>query len=176
MGQTVLLMIDVQQAMFMYDEKLYREQEIIAHLQQLLAKARAAGTPVIFVQHTEETDEDFREHSTGWAIADVVRPLPHERIVRKSSWDSFYQTELGEVLQRLGADQLVIAGMQTEFCLDTTCRSAYSLGYQNNVLVSDAHSTFDSKVLSGEQIVAHHNAMLGNRFVRLLATADVHFS
>ncbi|MBE0341825.1 isochorismatase family protein, partial [Paenibacillus sp. 28ISP30-2] len=69
----------------------------------------------------------------------------------------------------------IIAGMQTEFCLDTTCRNAYSLGYQNNVLVLDAHSTFNSKVLSGEQIVAHHNEMLGNRFVRLLATEDVHF-
>ncbi|MGS5018895.1 cysteine hydrolase family protein [Paenibacillus sp. JJ1683] len=176
MRQTVLLLIDVQQAMFMYDEKLYREQEVMAHLQQLLTEARASGTPVIFVQHTDEADEDFRENSLGWAIADVVRPLPQERIVRKSSWDSFYQTELRDVLQGLGASQLIIAGMQTEFCLDTTCRSAYSLGYQNNVLVSDAHSTFDSKVLCGEQIVAHHNAVLGNRFARLLTTADVHFS
>ncbi|TKH44118.1 cysteine hydrolase [Paenibacillus terrae] len=175
MGQNVLLMIDVQQTMFMYDEKLYREQEVVEHLQQLLTKARAAGTPVIFIQHTSETDEDFQENSIGWAIADVVRPLPHERIVRKTSWDSFYQTELGDVLKELGADRLIIAGMQTEFCLDTTCRNAYSLGYQNNVLVSDAHSTFNSKVLSGEQIVAHHNEMLGNRFVRLLATEDVHF-
>lgn len=175
MGQSVLLMIDVQQAMFMYDEKLYREQEVVEHLQQLLTKARAAGTPVIFIQHTSETDEDFQENSIGWAIADVVLPLPHERIVRKTSWDSFYQTELGDVLKELGADRLIIAGMQTEFCLDTTCRNAYSLGYQNNVLVSDAHSTFNSKVLSGEQIVAHHNEMLGNRFVRLLATEDVHF-
>lgn len=41
MGQTVLLIIDVQQAMFMYDEKLYREQEVVANLQQLLAKARS---------------------------------------------------------------------------------------------------------------------------------------
>ncbi|ALP35715.1 amidase [Paenibacillus sp. IHB B 3084] len=175
MGQNVLLIIDVQQAMFMYDEKLYREQEVVEHLQQLLTRARAAGTPVIFVQHTDEADEDFRENSVGWAIADVVRPLPHERIVRKTSWDSFYQTELGDVLKELEADRLIIAGMQTEFCLDTTCRNAYSLGYQNNVLVLDAHSTFNSKVLSGEQIVAHHNEMLGNRFVRLLATEDVHF-
>jgi nicotinamidase-related amidase len=176
MEQNVLLIIDAQQAMFMYDEKLYREQEVVSHLQQLLTKARAAGTPVIYVQHTSETDEDFRENSTGWAIADVVRPLPHERIVRKTTWDSFYQTGLENVLKELGANQLTITGMQTEFCLDTTCRSAYSLGYQNNVLVSDAHSTFNSKVLSGEQIVAHHNATLGNRFVRLLATEDVYFS
>ncbi|KJD43841.1 cysteine hydrolase family protein [Paenibacillus terrae] len=175
MGQNVLLMIDVQQAMFMYEEKLYREQEVVEHLQQLLTKARAAGTPVIFIQHTSETDEDFRENSIGWAIADTVSPLPHERIVRKTSWDSFYQTELDDVLKELGADRLIIAGMQTEFCLDTTCRNAYSLGYQNNVLVSDAHSTFDSKVLSSEQIVAHHNGMLGNRFARLLATEEVHF-
>ncbi|MCC3382021.1 cysteine hydrolase family protein [Paenibacillus farraposensis] len=176
MGQNVLLMIDVQQAMFMYDEKLYREQEVVANLQQILAKARAAGTPVIFVQHTDETDEDYRENSAGWAISGVVHPLPHERVVRKTSWDSFYQIELLHVFEEIGADQLVIAGMQTEFCLDTTCRSAYGLGYQNHVLVSDAHSTFDNKVLSGEQIVAHHNAVLGNRFVRLLAAADVHFA
>ncbi|MEK1832395.1 hypothetical protein AAAC51_36335 [Priestia megaterium] len=57
--------------------------------------------------------------------------------------------------------------MQTEFCLDTTCRRAYSLGYKENILVKDAHSTFDTAVLSASKIVEHHNNMLGQiRYIK----------
>ncbi|MNI99921.1 Streptothricin hydrolase [compost metagenome] len=81
---------------------------------------------------------------------------------------------LHEELQRLGITDLVICGMQTEFCLDTTCRRAYSMGYKN-VLVQDAHSTLDSRNLTAEEIVKHHNGVIGGRFAKLLPAEAVTF-
>ncbi|MCJ7989403.1 isochorismatase family protein [Priestia sp. OVS21] len=95
--------------------------------------------------------------------------------MQKSSWDAFYQTTLYKKLQELEIGKLVIAGMQTEFCLDTTCRRAYSLVYKENILVKDAHSTFDTAVLSASKIVEHHNNMLGGRFVTLEEVNEIIF-
>ena len=63
--------------------------------------------------------------------------------------------------------------MQTEYCVDTSCRAAADLGYKV-VLVRDGHSTFDNGVLTAEKIVAHHNRTLGGGgFVELKDAAGV---
>ena len=79
--------------------------------------------------------------------------------MQKTQRDSFYNTNLKEILDGLGIKKLIVAGMQTEFCVDTTCRIAYSSGYELT-LVKDAHTTFDSPVLPAEQIISHHNGVL----------------
>jgi nicotinamidase-related amidase len=67
----------------------------------------------------------------------------------------------------------VIAGMQTEFCVDSACRAAAALGYRV-VLASDAHTSFDTSVLSATQIVAHHNLTLRG-FGEVAATDEIRF-
>jgi len=80
---------------------------------------------------------------------------------------------LGRELDIRGIKKLVITGLQTEYCVDTTCRRAYSLGY-DVVLVKDAHSTWDSGDLSAQQIIDHHNNVLGGWFVTLKNEEDVY--
>ena len=75
--------------------------------------------------------------------------------------DSFHHTELQPVLQARGVKSLVICGLQSEFCVDTTTRRALALGYPV-VLVSDGHTTMDNSVLTAAQISAHHNETLTN--------------
>ncbi|MGQ0438103.1 isochorismatase family protein, partial [Bacillus sp. B-TM1] len=70
------------------------------------------------------------------------------------------KTNLKEVLQDKGIDHVIISGMQTQYCVDTTTRRACSEGYKVT-LVSDAHSTFDTEVLRAEDIVKHHNVVFG---------------
>jgi nicotinamidase-related amidase len=74
----------------------------------------------------------------------------------------------------MGIKNLVIVGVQTEFCVDTTCRTAFSLGYKN-ILVSDGHSTFDSPILTAAQIIEHHNGIIGGLFAELKKTEEVEF-
>ena len=73
-----------------------------------------------------------------------------------------------------GIHKLIIAGIQTEFCVDTTTRRAYSLGYQVT-LVQDAHSTWDTENITAAQIIAHHNLTLGGWFAKLCPAAEVAF-
>jgi len=59
--------------------------------------------------------------------------------------------------------------------VDTTCRRAFSLGYQVT-LVADAHSTWDDQACTAAQIVAHHNEVLGNGFASVQRASEVQFS
>ena len=99
--------------------------------------------------------------SAGWQPAQGLEALPTDLRVRKTAADSFHRTTLQELLQQHGITELVICGMHSEFCVDTTTRRALALGYPVT-LVADAHSTIDNGVLTAAQISAHHNATLAN--------------
>ncbi|MDR3552886.1 MAG: cysteine hydrolase family protein [Clostridia bacterium] len=170
MEKTVLLVIDMQVAMFSFaGMPPYRGEEVLRNIKELLVTTRGSGTPVVYVQHTD--GGKFAKETPTWEICPEIAPEPGEKVFQKPFSDSFYKTDLHEALQGMGITRLVVAGMQTEFCVDTTCRRAFSLGYETT-LVSDAHTTFDSKILTGEQIVRHHNRILGSNFVTLKTTKE----
>ncbi|MDF2557636.1 MAG: amidase [Bacillales bacterium] len=175
MQNTALLIIDVQVAMFSYENtKLYKGNEVLANIKKVLEAARKTNIPAVFIQHTE--DEEYTKGLPTWEICKEVAPLNNEKVVEKSSCDSFHQTELQIVLQDLGIKNLIIMGMQSEFCIDTTCRRAFSRGY-NCILIKDAHSTFDSEMLTAEQIISFENRVLGGkpdgRFVKLKTAHEI---
>jgi nicotinamidase-related amidase len=173
--KTALLIIDVQVAMFTYEYmKLYDGERVLENIYALLQKARAADIPVIFIQHTSYGEDEYKKGSTTWQIHPRVAPLEGETVIEKTVWDAFHKTNLQETLQKLEITNLVTVGMQTEYCVDTTCRRAFSMGYENT-LVKDAHSTFDSRVLTAEQIIQHHNNVLGARIVTLRETNEIEF-
>ncbi len=174
MQKTALLIIDVQNCMFNPVEPVYNSTGLLANLQSLIDRARASNTPVIYVQHNGPAGAPHAPGEPGWAIHPAIAPQLGETIVQKTTPDSFYQTTLKEALSSNGIEQLVIAGIQTDYCVDTTCRRAVSEGYQVT-LVSDAHSTWGDSGLSAEQIIAHHNGVLGNWFAKLVTTATVKF-
>lgn len=170
MQKTALLVIDVQNAMFDESGPIYDGEQLLKNLQDLIDKARTANVPVFFVQHN---DEEFISGTPPWEIHSSV--APNEGVViQKHTPDSFHETELHEKLKAEQIQNLVVAGNQTEFCVDTTSRRAFSLGY-NVTLVKDAHRTWDSDTLSAKQIIDHHNEVLGNGFAALKETKEVQF-
>jgi len=172
-GKTALVIIDVQEAMFLYpDDKLYDEIGVMNRITSLISKARLAEVPIVYIQHT--SDEEYTKGTSTWEISSLVTPQEGDLIIEKPTWDAFHQTPLHDELQKLEVTNLVIAGMQTEFCMDTTCRRSYSLGYAS-ILVEDAHSTFDQPDLSSKEIVRYHNRLLGGRFVTLTRESEVQF-
>ncbi|MFZ6721721.1 cysteine hydrolase family protein [Undibacterium sp. Ji49W] len=157
---TALLIIDVQQALCYGDYAAFESTQVIERINAVSSKARQAGAPVVLIQHEEE--EGLLVYSTdGWKLAAGLDVQPTDIFVRKKATDSFHNTNLQDILQARGVTNLVICGLQSEFCVDTTTRRALALGYPV-ALVSDAHSTMDNSVLSAAQITAHHNETLSN--------------
>ena len=155
-----MLVIDVQQALCSGAYAAFDAAGVIDRINGLTDRARAAEVPVIFIQH-ESTSELLAHGSLGWQLADGLLALPTDRYLRKTATDSFHHTPLHDMLIALGGKHLVICGLQSEFCVDTTTRRALALGYPVT-LVSDGHSTIDNAVLSATQITQHHNLTLAN--------------
>ena len=94
-------------------------------------------------------------------MADGLATLAGDLRIRKTACDSFHNTNLQQLLQERKITNLVICGLQSEFCVDATGSRALALGYPL-VLVKDGHTTIDNGVLSAAQITAHHNTTLEN--------------
>jgi nicotinamidase-related amidase len=157
-SHNALLIIDVQVGLVKLIPAETRDG-VISRIETLLSRARASGTPVIYIQHDGPRGHPLETHTKGWEIHPSIKPLDTESVVRKRESDSFFETSLQQELEKRGITRLVIAGGMTEYCVDTTCRRATSLGY-DVTLASDAHLTRDNGVLTAANIIAHHNFVL----------------
>lgn len=155
---TALLIIDVQQALCFGPYAMFESPQLIEKINQVASLARSSGTPVVVVQH-EEAGSPLAHGAEGWQLAAGLVTAPSDILVRKTASDAFHETPLHDLLQARGITDLVVCGLQTEFCVDTTIRRALALGYPVR-LVADGHSTMDNSVLSAAQIIAHHNETL----------------
>ncbi|WNJ97726.1 cysteine hydrolase family protein [Vibrio ruber] len=158
--KSAVLVIDVQSILFDPEPQPFERNEVLTRINQVTDWARQNNIPVIFIQH-EQAGTPIEYGSEGWQLQSSLRVENSDHLVRKTTPDSFLRTNLEPLLQELGVEHLYICGYATEFCVDTTTRRAAGLGYSVD-LVSNAHTTQSKTHLSGEQIRAHHNAILPN--------------
>jgi PPOX class probable FMN-dependent enzyme len=158
---TALLLIDLQEALFQPAPRPHEADAVVQRVNGLAARARAAGVPVVWVQHETTPGHALAHGSPGWALADGLHTADTDVHIRKTTPDSFLRTGLADWLAVRGITQLVVAGYASEFCVDTTTRRAASLGLAVT-LAADAHTTHDKPHASGAWIRAHHNASLAD--------------
>lgn len=175
--KTALLVIDVQNGVV---EGAYNLESVVANIGVALDKARASGTPVVWVQHS---DEEMPIDSSAWQIVDELKPAVGEAHVRKVFRSSFEATDLESILAELNVGHVVITGMQTNNCIRHTTHSALERGY-DVTLVSDAHSTtgyeWAGHTISAKEIVDETNDNFGGyglpgRGARTVATEALSF-
>jgi nicotinamidase-related amidase len=164
--------------------------EIVPRVQALVAAARAAGDQVVWVLHTEPGGGVFDPASEYVRLMDGLEPIPGEPIITKTSRNAFTTTNLQQLLTERGIRDLVICGIQTEQCCETTARLAADLGYDVE-FVTDATATFpiahrdapagrtvaevlaDPRTLSTSDIVARTEYALAGRFATIRTTAEL---
>lgn len=154
-----LLIIDVQVGMFDESDPVFEGERLLSNLQRLISKARAKDVPIFYVQHTEESGQQLERGKAAWSIHPSIEPNDADVIIEKKTPDAFFNTMLQQELMERGIHELILTGIQSDLCVDTTCRRAFSLGY-NVILVKDAHSTWNTKELTASQIINHHNDVL----------------
>jgi len=154
---TALLVIDMQIGLFAGAAR-YDADGVVRRVNDLGRAVRDKGGAVVFVQHDGDTDSDLAPHSPGWQILPALDRRPTDPVVRKTACDSFYRSDLEAILHERGITRLLVTGCATDFCVDTTIRSAASRDYEV-VVVADGHTTADRPHLSAAKIIEHHNWM-----------------
>lgn len=178
---TALLVIDVQLGVVDWSQPTSEgSDEVLARINEMLAKARVSGSPVIYVQHDgQQEGHPLLPGLPAWEIHPAIAPAVGEIVIHKRACDSFFETPLQNELAALGIKHLVVAGCRTQYCIDTTCRSAVARGY-DVTLAKDAHMTVDTGPLTAAQIIAHHNETLdgldaGKHVIRVKVTNEIAF-
>ena len=148
-----VLVIDVQNGVV---AGAPRRDEVIANINDVVGKARAAGVPVIWVQH--QSDE-LPEGSEQWQYVPELQIAGGEPVVHKRYGDSFEDTNLEDELAQRGVGKVIVTGAQTDACVRSTLHGAFTRGY-DTTLVSDAHTTEDLSQWGApkpEEVIAHTN-------------------
>lgn len=158
--QTALVVVDVQHGVV---SQAWQRDAVVKRIADLVDAARAAGAPVVWVQH-QETQMPIG--SDDWQLVDALVPSAGETRIDKRWGDSFAETGLESALNGLGVTRLVLCGAQTDFCILATLYGAIHRGY-DVTLVEDAHTTDDTEFrgrpLTAEVLVTtlvHTTAMI----------------
>lgn len=158
--KTAILVIDVQQGLCEGPGAAHDSAGTIARINTVTRQAREARLPVIFVQH-EAGPGDLEYESPAWQLARGLETASFDFRLRKETPDAFLRTGLERLLKSRDVTELVVCGLHTEFCVDTSCRRALALGYPVT-LVADGHSSTGNAALTAEQVITHHNLTLAN--------------
>jgi nicotinamidase-related amidase len=157
-----LLVIDAQQELIEGNEKekpVYRKEKLIEAINAVIDKAEESGAVIVFVRDKDVAGGE----GDGFQIHSGIRTPAQSVTFDKYATNSFYGTPLLSYLKENEVNHVVVMGCQTEHCIDTAVRYATVSG-MDVTLVEDGHSTKDSSVLSGEQIIKHHNKALHGHY------------
>ncbi len=165
MANKAVVVIDVQNAILEIPnikrpaETRVAFDRLVARIADFLERARSRHVPVLFVQHDGGAGHRLEKGLSGWQIRPELTPTQNEPVIHKTACDSFFKTTLESELTSRRISRLIVMGCMTQYCIDTSVRRAVSLGY-DVTLAADGHLTADSELLTFDQIIAHHNALL----------------
>jgi len=148
------------------------------HAATLLQVWRQTGRPIFHIQHlSQDPSSPLRSGSPGSEIKEVVCPQGSEPVIQKHVNSAFIGTDLEERLRRAGVTTLIITGITTNHCVETTTRMAGNLGFRT-YLVSDATATFDRQGPHGtfrtaEEIQEMTLLNLHQEFATIVTTSEL---
>ncbi|MBP2617573.1 cysteine hydrolase family protein [Chryseobacterium jejuense] len=181
MESTALLIIDVQNDYFPRGKMTLEGAEQAAkNTQQVLGYFRKNNLPVIHIRHisTNEGATFFLPGTSGAEIYSLVSPLTNEKVIEKHFPNSFRETELLSYLQSKNIKNLIITGMMTDVCIESTTRASFDFGF-NNTIIGDATATRDrelnGKVVKAAEVQRPFLAgisALGNLYAHIVNTND----
>jgi nicotinamidase-related amidase len=153
----------------------YDDAGVLARIAMLIEKARGCGTPVLYVQHHGGGDHPFQPGKPGFPFHEAIAPQPGDDVTVKRNSSAFHGTDFDARLKRAGIGHLIVTGMQSEYCVDSAIRGAHERGYKVT-MVSDAHSTGDTKAARAETIIAIQNNTMAGDFATVKPAAEISFA
>ncbi len=165
-----LLVIDIQKGIT--DDRLYDFNDFIENTVRIINTARENNVEVIYVQHDDGPGTGFSVGDEEFEIALQVTPMKDEKVFIKDINSCFGNKEFADYLEKVKEDTLMIVGLQTNFCIDATVKSAFERGYKV-IIPKGTNSTFDNDYMDGETTYRYYNEMMWpERFANCISVED----
>lgn len=169
-----LLILDMQVGLVHGPDKPWGSEALLDTLNRLMRSARETGAPIFLARHIGPAGSPIEPGSPLTELVQELQLRGDEVIFEKKRPNAFAQTELAGQLRERGCEGIVVTGMKTQYCVDSTCRAARDYGF-DAVLIADGHTCSDTPTLKAEVIVAHHNATLAGPFCRVVQAKEWSF-
>lgn len=150
----ILLVVDMQKGLV--DEELYAFETFTERTARLVDAARKNHVEVIFVQHDAGPDSGMSAGDEAFEIIDRIAPAAGEKVFVKTINSCFGNKEFREYMEQQGDKRLMIIGLQTNYCIDCTVKSAFERGFEV-IIPEGTNSTFDNDYMTGETTVRYYN-------------------
>lgn len=159
MDNAALLIIDFQNALVL--AKPFAIEEVISNIKRLIKTCRENNVEVIYIQHNDKIGEELEPNSEGWQIYKEIAPNEKEKVINKEYNSAFKETNLKKYLDSKGIKQLIITGMRTEYCFDTTCKVAFEYGFKL-IIPEKTNTTFNNGNILDKDLYEHYNFNIFN--------------
>jgi len=169
-GQTALLVIYVQRALFTRPNPLFNAYKVVETINALVARAQLFGARVVYIQH--ENDSILVKGSDGWKLHPEMKPKPTDLSLYKKQGNAFLGTTLQSDLEARGVQNLLITGLVTQGCVRATSLGGLERGY-NVFLVQGAHSNYN---VDAESVIEKREAELKEAGVHLVTPGQIDFN
>lgn len=150
-----LLVIDVQNGIT--DNRLYNFDSFIENIKNVIKAARKNQIEIIYFQHDDGFGSGFSIGDTDFEIASQVAPETGDKIFIKNINSCFGNKEFTDYIK--DENSLMIVGLQTNFCIDATIKSAFEKGYKV-FIPQGTNTTFDNAYMTGETTYKYYNEMM----------------
>ena len=160
----VLIVIDLQNGVCYNEEHLFELDSLLLKVNKRISVYRKLLKPIIFVQHC---DEELVPGEKNWEINGFLDVQETDYFIRKTHANSFYKTNLKNILDQLAISRIEFCGAQTEFCMDATIKFAHGLGYENS-MVQKATSTKSNSFMSAKKTIDFYENIWNHRFLKLI--------
>lgn len=174
-----LIIIDIQNDYFKGGNcELVNPMEASLKAKELLEYFRKNNLPVFHVQHINlrKGATYFLPNTKGVQIHENVKPFENEIVIQKNFPNSFLETNLEVELEKLIVNELVICGMMSHMCIDSTTRAAFDLGF-DCIVAHDACTTKDlvflDKKVNASEVHNSFMSALGSVFAKVLDTKSI---
>ena len=150
----ILLVIDMQNALI--DDELYAFDTFMERTTRLIDAARKNNVEVIYVQHDAGEGSGFSVGDEAFEIAEEVAPREGEKVFVKTINSCFGNKDFKAYMEAQEDKRLMIIGLQTNYCIDATVKSAFERGFEV-IIPEGTNSTFDNDYMTGETTVKYYN-------------------
>lgn len=167
----VLLVIDTQKLII--NDNLYKFDTFVGNIKRLISEARVNDIEVIYVRHDDGQGAELTKGTEGFEIYDEFKPENREKIFDKNVNSAFKCTGLLEYLKEKDENEIVVTGLQTDYCIDATVKCGFEHGF--HVLVpAYANTTVDNDFMLAEESYKYHNEfMWKGRYAECISVDEV---
>ena len=173
--RSALIIVDLQRGLMHGPVIPHEGERVVERTMWLIERARRSDMPIVFVQYYGPSGSPIEQGAKAWELIDGLDVQGDDIRIQKMRPSIFFGTDLAAKLKDREVGRLILVGMKTQYCIDTSCRIGCEIGFKI-VLAQDAHTTVDGPQFSAKQIINYHNDLLRGPFAEVMPADQIVFS